>query len=222
MFSLTGLAHRYGDATVLRVDQWQAEAGEHWLLAGASGSGKTTALHVLAALTTPTTGIVIVGGTDLGGLSGAARDRWRGRNVGLVPQRLHLVGALDVADNLRLAQYLAGARDDSARVRILLESVGVADLARRYPRELSQGQAQRVAVARAVVNRPALVLADEPTANLDDAHAAATLDLLRAQCLASGATLVVASHDARVRPLLPHVHALPVRPDPRESVGAGA
>ena len=222
MFALTGITHRYGDATVLRVDEWHAGTGEHWLLAGASGSGKTTLLHVLAALTTPTAGIVSVGGTDLGGLSGAARDRWRGRNVGLVPQRLHLVGALDVADNLRLAQYLAGAPDDPARVRNLLESVGVAALASRYPRELSQGQAQRVAVARAVVNRPALVLADEPTANLDDVHAAATLDLLRAQCLASGAALVVASHDARVRPLLPQVYALPAHPDPRDSYEASA
>ena len=222
MFALTGISHRYGDATVLRVDEWHVGPGEHWLLAGASGSGKTTLLHVLAALTTPTAGIVSVGGTDLGGLSGAARDRWRGRNVGLVPQRLHLVGALDVADNLRLAQYLAGAPDDPARVRNLLESVGVAALASRFPRELSQGQAQRVAVARAVVNRPALVLADEPTANLDDVHAAATLDLLRAQCLASGAALVVASHDARVRPLLPQVYALPAHPAPRDTCGAGA
>ena len=222
MFALTGITHRYGDATVLRVDEWHVGTGEHWLLAGASGSGKTTLLHVLAALTTPTAGIVSVGGTDLGGLSGAARDRWRGRNVGLVPQRLHLVGALDVADNLRLAQYLAGAPDDPARVRNLLESVGVAALASRFPRELSQGQAQRVAVARAVVNRPALVLADEPTANLDDVHAAATLDLLRAQCLASGAALVVASHDARVRPLLPQVYALPAHPDPHDSYGASA
>jgi putative ABC transport system ATP-binding protein len=132
--------------------------------------------------------------------------------VGLVPQRLHLVGALNVRDNLRLAQYLAGAATDLARVSELLEAVGVADLAQRFPRELSQGQAQRVAIARAVINRPALVLADEPTANLDDAHATAALELLRAQALANGATLVVASHDARVRPLLPHRHALSADP----------
>ena len=220
MFALNGIAHRYGDTTVLRVAEWHAGAGEHWLLAGASGSGKTTLLHILAALTTPTTGTVVVGGTELSGLSGAARDRWRGRNVGLVPQRLHLVGALDVADNLRLAQYLAGVPDDPQRIRTLLESVGLADLARRYPRELSQGQAQRVAVARALVNRPALVLADEPTANLDDAHAAAALDLLRGQCLANGAALVVASHDARVRPLLPRIYALPPGGDPGEPLGA--
>ena len=199
----------------MRVDGWSAAAAEHWLLAGASGSGKTTLLHILAALTTPTTGEVIVGGTDLGRLSDSARDRWRGRNVGLVPQRLHLVGALDVEDNLRLAQYLAGVTEDRRRIHGLLESVGLAELARRYPRELSQGQAQRVAVARAVVNRPALLLADEPTANLDDAHAAAALELLRTQALATGATLIVASHDARVRPLLPHGYTLPPRPEPR-------
>jgi putative ABC transport system ATP-binding protein len=103
---------------------------------------------------------------------------------------------------------MAGRPVDESRIRALLEAVHVADLAHRFPRELSQGQAQRVAIARAVVNRPALVLADEPTANLDDAHAAAALEVLRAQALETGAALVVASHDARVRPLLPHAYAL--------------
>ena len=208
MFSLTGVEHRYAGTPVLRIDAWQAQAGEHWLLAGPSGSGKTTALHILAGLTTPTVGRVVVGGTDLATIQGSARDRWRGRSVGLVPQRLHLVGALDVRANLLLAQFLAGLPQDRARVDELLAAVGVGELAHRYPRALSQGQAQRVAVARAVVNRPALVLADEPTANLDDAHAAATLDLLQRQARATGATLVVASHDARVRPLLPQVRTL--------------
>jgi ABC-type lipoprotein export system ATPase subunit len=212
MFSLKGIEHGYGATLVLRVPAWQAAAGEHWLLAGPSGSGKSTLLHVLAGLTTPTAGEVIVAGTDLGKLAGSARDRWRGRTVGLVPQRLHLVGALTVRDNLRLAQYLAGMPDEPERVRELLDAVEVADLAQRFPRALSQGQAQRVAIARAVVNRPAVVLADEPTANLDDLQAASALELLRAQAMAVNATLVVASHDARVRPLLPHTYALPARP----------
>ncbi len=212
MFSLKGIEHGYAGTTVLRVESWRVAQGEHWLLAGASGSGKTTLLHILAGLTTPSSGEVIVGGTDLTSLRGSARDHWRGFTIGLVPQRLHLVGALTVRDNLRLAQYLAGFPDDPVRVRELLEAVLVADLADRYPRELSQGQAQRVATARAVVNRPALVLADEPTANLDDPHAAGALELLRAQALAVNAALIVASHDARVRPLLPHTHALPSRP----------
>ncbi len=212
MFVLTGVAQRYGRTPAVRIDAWRAQPGEHWLLAGDSGSGKTTLLHILAGLTTPTEGSVVVGGTDLATLAGSARDRWRGRSVGLVPQRLHLVAALDVRSNLLLAQFLAGLPQDRARVDELLAALGVGDLALRYPRQLSQGQAQRVAVARAVVNRPALVLADEPTASLDDSHAAATLRLLRQQAEATGATLVVASHDARVRPLLPHTRMLAQTP----------
>jgi putative ABC transport system ATP-binding protein len=211
MFSLRGIEHRYGTDVVLRVEVWRAAPGEHWLLAGQSGSGKSTLLHILCGLTKPSVGDVVVAGTAVTTLAGSARDRWRGRTVGLVPQRLHLVGALTVRDNLRLAQYLAGLPDEPDRVRELLEAVHIDDLARRYPRELSQGQAQRVVIARAVVNRPVVVLADEPTANLDDVHAAAALELLRAQAIAVNATLVVASHDARVRPLLPHTYPLPAR-----------
>ncbi len=209
MFALVDVLHRYGAVTGLSIPEWRAAAGEAWLLAGPSGCGKSTALHVLAGLVVPTRGRVVVAGTDLRSLSEGQRDRWRGRTVGLVPQRLHLVGALPVHANLRLAQTLAGVPVDAARVTALLEAVGIADLAHRLPRELSQGQAQRVAVARAVVNRPALLLADEPTANLDDAQAAQALELLRAQAVEAGATLVVASHDHRVRPLLPFAYTLP-------------
>ncbi len=209
MFELSKVEHRYGATRVLSVPHWRAEAGDAWLLAGPSGSGKSTLLHVLAGLTVATAGRVVVAGQDLRALAPGARDRWRGRTVGVVPQRLHLVGAVSVADNLRLACTFAGLPVDEARVRALLEALQVADLAGRRPGALSQGQAQRVAIARAVVNRPALVLADEPTANLDDAHAAAALELLRTQALEAGATLVVASHDARVKPLLPRTYALP-------------
>jgi putative ABC transport system ATP-binding protein len=211
MFELTGVEHRYGATRVLAVPSWRARGGEAWLLCGPSGSGKSTLLHILAGLTTPSAGRVTVAGQDLAALAPGARDRWRGRHVGLVPQKLHLVGAVSVADNLRLACTMAGLPVDQARILALLDAVHVADLARRLPRELSLGQAQRVAIARAVINRPALVLADEPTANLDDAHAAAALELLRTQALEAGATLVVASHDARVRPLLPHTYELPAR-----------
>ena len=209
MFELAGIVHRYGAVTAVEVPEWRAAAGDAWLLSGQSGSGKSTVLHILAGLTRPTVGSVIVGGTGLAALAESGRDRWRGRNVGLVPQRLHLVGALDVRDNLRLAQTLAGLPVDDARIAALLEAVGVIELARRFPSQLSQGQAQRVAIARAVVNRPALVLADEPTANLDDAHAAQALELLRGQAIDAGATLVVASHDARVKSLLPNSFVLP-------------
>lgn len=209
MFELVGILHRYGAVTAVEIPEWRAGIGDAWLLAGQSGSGKTTVLHILAGLTTPTVGTAVVGGTDLSSLSESERDRWRGVTVGLVPQRLHLVAPLSVRDNLRLAQTLAGLKVDEGRITALLEAVGVVDLSARFPAQLSQGQAQRVAIARAVVNRPTLVLADEPTANLDDAHAAQALELLRGQAIENGATLVVASHDARVRPLLPHTFALP-------------
>ena len=208
MFELRDVVHRYGPVTALTVPAWDAGAGESWLLAGVSGSGKSTLLHVLSGLLAPVEGSVVVAGTDLRRLDEGARDRWRGRTIGLVPQRLHLIGAVDVRDNLRLAQTLTGLRADDARIDALLQAVGVAELAHRYPRELSQGQAQRVAIARAVVNRPAVLLADEPTANLDDARAAQALELLRTQALEAGATLVVASHDSRVRPLFPSTFTL--------------
>jgi putative ABC transport system ATP-binding protein len=201
MFELRDVVHRYGPVTALDVPAWRVESGAAWLLAGPSGSGKSTLLHVLAGLLVPTQGSVVVAGTDLRSLAEGRRDRWRGRTVGFVPQRLHLIGAVNVRDNLRLAQTLAGLPADDARIDALLHAVGVAELGRRRPGELSQGQAQRVAVARAVINRPALLLADEPTASLDDARAAQVLELLRAQAVEAGATLVVASHDGRVKTL---------------------
>src|SRR5512139_3553882 len=128
MFELEDVEHWYGATRVLAVASWRAAAGEEWLLAGPSGSGKSTLLHVLAGLTTPTRGRVIVAGTDLGALAPARRDRWRGRAIGIVPQRLHLVGAQCVADNLRLAATLAGLPADHGRVRAMLEAVHVGDL----------------------------------------------------------------------------------------------
>ena len=199
MISVEGLRHRYGDRQVLALDAWRAAVGEHWLILGASGSGKTTLLCVLAGLLRPSSGHVRVAGEDLATLSGTALDRFRGRHVGFVPQKLHLIASLTIEDNLLLAQYLAGLPQDRSRVRAVLGAVGLADRAQARPAELSHGQAQRVAVARAVMNRPRLILADEPTSNLDDAHCAQAAGLLESQAAACGATLVVATHDQRVR-----------------------
>ena len=199
MFVLSGIERRYGATVVLRIDRWEAQAGERWLLAGPSGSGKSTALALLTGLLRPTAGTIHVAGQDLGDLQGSALDRWRGRTIGFVPQRLHLVPSLSVLDNLLLAQYLAGRRSDVQVAREALASVGMTEFLGRQPATLSQGQAQRVAVARAVVNGPALLIADEPTASLDDDHAERTLALLTVHAGKCGATLVVASHDGRIR-----------------------
>jgi putative ABC transport system ATP-binding protein len=199
MIAVRGLAHRYGAAIALQVAEWRVAQGERWAVIGPSGSGKSTLLHVLAGLVRPTEGEVEVSGQSLGKLAGGTLDRWRGATVGIVLQALHLVRHLSVRDNLRLAQYLAHLPQDDTRIQDTLASLGVADKAGRRPPELSQGERQRVAIARAVVNRPKLLLADEPTANLDDAAAALAVDLLAEQAARHGATLVVATHDARVK-----------------------
>jgi len=199
MIAVQGLDHRYGEVTALRLPQWRVAQGERWAVLGPSGSGKSTLLHVLAGLVRPTEGEVEVSGQDLRKLQGSTLDRWRGATVGIVLQALHLVRHLSVRDNLRLAQYLAHLPQDDTRIGDTLRSLGVGDKAARRPPELSQGERQRVAIARAVVNRPKLLLADEPTANLDDAAAALAVDLLTEQAARHGATLVVATHDARVK-----------------------
>jgi putative ABC transport system ATP-binding protein len=198
MFALKHIRHAYNGQEVLRLDDWSAAQGEQWLVLGPSGSGKTTLLHVLAGILTPSEGSVSIAGQDIARLAASELDRFRGRHIGIVFQRLHLIPSLTVLDNLLLAQYLAGTKQDLQGAHVLLTSLGLGDKAHRRPQALSFGQAQRAAVARAVVNQPGLILADEPTSNLDDANAAAALDVLLAQARSRNATLVIASHDRRI------------------------
>jgi len=199
VLSLKGVRRRYGERPALSIGSFEAAAGEHWLVLGASGSGKTTLLNLLAGLLAPSEGEVTVGGERLAGLRGAALDRWRGRTVGIVPQKLHLVPSLTVLQNLLLAPFLSGLPVREDRARELLKNLSLDEKADSRPNELSHGEAQRVAVARAVMNRPKLLLADEPTSNLDDENCRLALDLLQTQAKDCGATLVVATHDQRAK-----------------------
>lgn len=211
MLELTGIRHAYQSQIVLDLPAWCAGEGEQWLLHGASGCGKTTLLHIMAGLLTPSAGTVMLAGTNLGSLEGAARDRYRGRHIGIVFQQLHLIDAISVRQNLALAQTCAGLAVDEDRIRSILEALGLADKADAYPFALSHGQAQRVALARALINQPAVVLADEPTSNLDDRNAERALTLLREQAMAHGSALVVASHDGRVKDAFANRLELPNR-----------
>ncbi|MFN3566285.1 MAG: ABC transporter ATP-binding protein [Burkholderiaceae bacterium] len=214
MLSVRSLSHRYGAYTALRVNDFALERGEHCALIGPSGSGKTTLLHVLAGILPPAAGEVRLDGDDL--YRPARTDRWRGARIGVVPQKLHLLGGLSALDNVRIAQYFAGVADDAA-ARELLAALGIGDRVHAKPGELSLGQQQRVAIARAVVNRPRLLLADEPTSSLDDANAAAAIDLLFAAAERAGSLLVVATHDVRIRGRFRRV--VPLAPPAQDEVG---
>jgi putative ABC transport system ATP-binding protein len=141
----------------------------------------------------------MVAGEPLTKLKPRDLDRFRGRHIGIVLQQLHLVDSLTVEDNITLAHFFSRLPPDPGRVQEVLTDLGLEDKAGAYPHELSFGQAQRVAVARAVLNRPTLLLADEPTSNLDDEHCMQTLDLLESQAAACRATLLIATHDQRIK-----------------------
>jgi len=199
MFRINGLRHRYDAQNLITFPDWQSAQGDAWLLTGASGSGKTTLLHILAGLRRPTAGSVNIGGTDMYALPGSQADRFRGRNIGLVLQKPHLLATLTVAENLSLAQYLAGLPPDRQRIEEVLQALEMTGKQNARPHQLSQGQAQRVAIARAVLNRPKLLLADEPTSSLDNGNALKVLQLIESQAATCGATLVIATHDARIK-----------------------
>ncbi|CAN7335244.1 ABC transporter ATP-binding protein [Acidovorax sp. LjRoot117] len=199
MIRTRGLAYTYptGDAP-LRFPDVDLNQGGTLLLRGRSGTGKSTWLSLIAGLRGASGGDLFVGGLQLGTQRGAELDAWRARSIGFLPQKLHLSSALTVADNLGLVYFAAGlSRDDSAIARALAQ-LGVAELAARKPHQISGGQAQRVALARAVLLAPELLLADEPTASLDDEAAADALSLLQHSAAACGASLVIATHDQRV------------------------
>jgi putative ABC transport system ATP-binding protein len=194
------LTREFAGRTVLDLAAWTVPAGRHSLVLGPSGCGKSTLLHLIAGLLRPSRGRIVVAGRELTALHPTDRDRFRGRNIGIVLQGLHLIAAISARDNLRLALSLAGLPEDAQRLARLLDELGLGGLAGRRPPELSHGEAQRVAIARAVIKRPVLILADEPTSALDDVNCAAVVRLLLHQADSSGATLVVATHDRRLTP----------------------
>ena len=173
------------------------QAGLFTVLSGPSGSGKSTVLNLIGGLDRPDEGQVRIDGIDLAPLKDDAATAWRGQGIGFVFQSFNLVPVLSAEDNVSLALARAGvgAAAARARARALLAAVGLEGMGRRRPSELSGGQQQRVAIARALVHEPRLVLADEPTANLDRATGRAIVELMRAMQRRTGATFVFSSHD---------------------------
>jgi putative ABC transport system ATP-binding protein len=200
-----------GSNDVLHLEHFDLAADSAVLVVGPSGCGKTTLLHLIAGLLLPSSGKVVVAGQDLAKLTAAQRDRFRGTHIGVVLQQFHLLPTLTAIQNVLVAQSVAGLPVDRARAHSILGALGVDDRVGAYPHQLSVGQQQRVAIARALVNRPRLLLADEPTSSLDDEACVAVADLLLGVSAQHGVALVLATHDARLKPRIPRQLVLPRR-----------
>lgn len=201
LLDVGGLRHSLGGRVVLSTGGWRQAVGEHAVVLGPSGSGKTTLINIITGLITPDEGRVLIDGQPMTQLPAAERDALRRRTMGLVFQTLRLVPALSVRQNLGLAQHIALGRRDPAEINRLVEAVGIAHRADAKPRELSHGEAQRAAIARALVTKPRLLVADEPTSALDDKNAERIANLLLSTATETGATLLIATHDGRIREL---------------------
>lgn len=199
MLSIQNLRFGYTGTPILQIPQLNVRKGDHLLVEGQSGSGKTSLLFLLAGFLKLTSGTIKIADTDLQSLSSSKQDAFRGHHIGFVFQQPHLMAPLTVLQNLLVANTMAGNRADAPKAHSLLKQLGMDDFAHRYPAQLSQGQMQRVAIARALMNTPQIVLADEPTSALDDTTTEQVINLLLQTAEASGAQVIVTTHDARVR-----------------------
>ena len=200
-----------GGEDVLRLGEFVVGPQDNILVVGPSGCGKTTLLHLIAGLLLPNSGSVVVDGQNLSALSPSARARFRGRHIGVVLQQFHLLPTLTAMQNLLVAQSLAGLPVDRTAAQVMLKALGIDERLDAYPHQLSVGQQQRVAVARALVNRPKLLLADEPTSNLDDEACESVAELLLHATRQYAVSLVIATHDTRLKSKIPRQLALPRR-----------
>jgi len=187
----------YDSNQKFQIPDISLDAGDQMLVIGKSGSGKTTILNIIAGLLKPKSGSVTIDGTDIYSLKGSQLDKFRGKNIGIIFQKPHILAPLTVEENLQLANFFV--RENTQMIEPLLKELGIFDKRKARINTLSEGEAQRVSIARALVNKPKLILADEPTASLDDENAAAVVRLLQTQAKKYNAALIIVTHDQRVK-----------------------
>lgn len=183
---------------ILNIARYEVPAGEQVALLGPSGGGKTTLLNVISGISAPDKGVVRIGGIDIGGMTEARRDRFRALKVGFVFQTFNLLPAFTAIENVLLGMSFTGKSPDRKRAADLLERVGLSHRVHHKPGTMSVGEQQRLAVARALVKQPAVLLADEPTASVDLSNQEKVLNLLRETCRESNVTLLLVTHDQSV------------------------
>ncbi|UIR56558.1 ATP-binding cassette domain-containing protein [Sphingobacterium sp. SRCM116780] len=193
------LSFQYKGSLPIQFPPILVQKGQHSLLLGDSGTGKTTLLHLLGGLSKPNQGKVIISQEDIYYLNSSRLDQFRSQHIGFIFQEAHLLKNLTILENIKLAQSLAKKRIDTTEILNVLDRLQLADKANAYPNELSRGQLQRAAIARAVINKPVLLIADEPTASLDDRNTERVLSLLMEIANQQGATLLIATHDKRIK-----------------------
>jgi|SRR5690606_668194 len=199
LLTLENVCYEYPGGETLNFPTVRVAKGQHTLLLGESGTGKSTLLHILSGLLKPTLGRVVIDGQDLYMLNTRRLDKYRGQNIGIVFQNAHLINTLDLYGNMQITQEFARRRHDPERIKEVLESLGLGSHIHKYPHKLSRGQLQRAAIARAVINCPSLLVADEPTASLDDRNTDRVMELLFRQAQEQDATLILATHDNRIK-----------------------
>lgn len=203
MLSTQQLKFRYPNGPEFSFPDIQCGKGEHLLIIGESGKGKTTLLHLLAGMLKPISGAVEIAGQKTNELSDSSLDKFRGAHVGIIFQTAHFVESLSVEDNLILPQFLAGKKITRERASQVLERLNLKNKNHQKPANLSVGEQQRTAIARAVMNNPEVILADEPTSALDDKNANEVIALLEEQAKATGASLIIVTHDKRLKDRFP-------------------
>lgn len=201
MIKTTNVQFQYTNEQRFQFPDIDCEQGSHWLILGQSGCGKTTLLHLLGGLRSPNSGEIIVQNKDISQLKGETLDHFRGQHIGIIFQQSHLIKALTVEENLLTAQYLAGEQQDKSKIKSILTKLNLGDKLGAKPANLSLGEQQRVAIARALINDPVLILADEPTSSLDDKNCREVVELLLEQSKNFNATLLIVTHDGRLKEL---------------------
>ena len=199
MISTKNITFSYSKEQTFILPDLHCDAGSTILITGDSGKGKTTYLHILGGLLRPKTGSILIDTTDIITLSERQNDAFRGKNIGIVFQKSHFVSALTVLENLEMASWLATGKKNSVRAKKLLEQLDIVNQSNKLPSQLSIGQQQRVSIARALMNEPKVLLADEPTSSLDDKNAEKVISLLTTLSKEYKAALIIVTHDSRIK-----------------------